>query len=156
MEAERASLLARRQALADQITVLDRQIAQARSDLVAYEGGLASVDRQVELIDEEIATVEGLLAKGLDRKPRLLALQRARADLEGQRVATVGNAARTRELIGATRAERRPGQPPRRGGRHRPGRGRAEINRLQAAARAARDQLERTVVKHRSPARWSS
>jgi HlyD family secretion protein len=148
VEAERASLLARRQALADQVAVLDRQIAQARSDLAAYEGGLASVDRQTELIDEEIATVEDLLAKGLDRKPRLLALQRARADLEGQRVATVGNAARTRELIGATRAERT-ALVSRRAEEVAMGlaEARAEINRLQAAARAARDQLERTAIR---------
>ena len=67
-----------------------------------YEGSLASIDRQIELIDEEIATVEDLLRKGLDRKPRLLALQRARADLDGQRNAAVANAAGTRELIIAT------------------------------------------------------
>ena len=67
---------------------------------------LASVDRQIELIDEEIATVEDLLRKGLDRKPRLLALQRARADLDGERNAAVAGANGTRELIITTQAER--------------------------------------------------
>jgi HlyD family secretion protein len=148
VQAERASLAARRRALADQLLVLDRRVAQAQSDLAAYEGGLASIDRQMELIDEEIATVEDLLAKGLDRKPRLLALQRARADLDGQRVAATGNAARTRELIGATRAERVALVS---GRAEEVATGlaaaRAEIGQLQAAARAARDQLERTVIR---------
>ena len=84
----------------------DGKVAQARADLDAYQGSLASIDRQIELIDEEIATVEDLLRKGLDRKPRLLALQRARADLDGERNAAVASAQGTRELIVATQAER--------------------------------------------------
>ena len=106
IDAERQSLTARRRALADQVAMRDGKVAQARADLASYEGSLVSVDRQIELIDEEITTVEDLLRKGLDRKPRLLALQRARADLEGQRNTAVNSAAGTRELIVATQAER--------------------------------------------------
>ncbi len=106
IDAERRSLTARRRALADQVAMRDGKVAQARADLASYEGSLVSVDRQIELIDEEITTVEDLLRKGLDRKPRLLALQRARADLEGQRNTAVNSAAGTRELIVATQAER--------------------------------------------------
>jgi HlyD family secretion protein len=60
----------------------------------------------------------------------------------------VGNAARTRELIGATRAERT-ALVSRRAEEVATGlaEARAEINRLQAAARAARDQLERTAIR---------
>ena len=106
MDAERKNLLARRKALADQVAMRDGKIAQAGADLASYEGALTSIDRQIELIDEEIATVEDLLRKGLDRKPRLLALQRARADLDGKRNVAVNNADGTRELIVATQAER--------------------------------------------------
>ncbi len=148
MDAERASLVARRHALADQVAVRDGKIAQARADLSSYEGSLASIDRQLELIDEEIATVEDLLRKGLDRKPRLLALQRGRADLDGQRNAAVNNATGTRELIIGTHAERAALVS---------ARGEevatdlaeslAAANRLRAEVRAARDRLDRTTVR---------
>jgi HlyD family type I secretion membrane fusion protein len=148
MDAERANLLARRQALADQIAMRDGKIAQARADLASYEGSLASIDRQLELIDEEIATVEDLLRKGLDRKPRLLALQRGRADLDGERNAAVNNAAGTRELIVATQAERAALRSAR---DEEVATDLAEslslANRLRAEVQAARDQLDRTSIR---------
>ncbi|MGD9508860.1 MAG: HlyD family type I secretion periplasmic adaptor subunit [Geminicoccaceae bacterium] len=148
IDAERQNLIARRQALADQVAMRDGKVAQAQADLAAYQGSLTSIDRQIELIDEEIATVEDLLRKGLDRKPRLLALQRARADLDGQRNAAVNNASGTRELIGATRAERAAlisSQA------EEVAAGLAEAlaaaNRLRAEVKAASDRLERTKVR---------
>ena len=148
VRAEGASLAIRRQALADQVDVLRSRIAQAETDLAAYEGSLVSIDRQLELIDEEIDTVQDLLRKGLDRKPRLLALQRARADLEGERVANLGSGARTRELIVATRAELAALAS---GHAEEIATGlaqaRAEANELRAQVRAARERLDRTVIR---------
>lgn len=148
IQAEAEALLARRRALADQVDVLRSRIAQAGVDLAAYDSGLVSIDRQLELIDEEIATVEDLLRKGLDRKPRLLALQRARADLEGQRVTSVGSSARTRELIVATRAElaslaSEQAEEVATGLVE----ARAQASELRSKVRAARDQLDRTVIR---------
>lgn len=148
IDAERQNLVARRQALADQVAMRDGKVAQAQADLAAYEGSLTSVDRQIELIDEEITTVEDLLRKGLDRKPRLLALQRARADLEGQRNAAVNNAVGTRELIAATRSERAALISSR---AEEVATGLAEAlasaNRLRAEVGAATDRLERTRIR---------
>ncbi|MFO1049234.1 MAG: HlyD family type I secretion periplasmic adaptor subunit [Geminicoccaceae bacterium] len=148
IDAERQNLTARRQALADQVAMRDGKIAQARADLASYEGSLKSIDRQLELIDEEIATVEDLLRKGLDRKPRLLALQRARADLDGQRNAAVNNAAGTRELIGATQAERAALIS---GRAEEVATGLAEAlaaaTRLRAEVQAASDRLDRTRIR---------
>lgn len=148
LRAERESLLAQRRALADQIAVRDGQIAQANSELTAYGGSLVSIDRQLELIDEEIATVQDLLIRGLDRKPRLLGLQRARAALDGERNAAIGNAARTRELIVATAAERAALIS---GRADEVATGlaetRAAANELQAAVSATRDILERSIIR---------
>lgn len=63
------ALLSRRDQLEATIAALRRQSA-------------ASL-RQIELVREEIATVEELLQKGLERRPRLLSLQRAEAALIG-------------------------------------------------------------------------
>jgi HlyD family secretion protein/epimerase transport system membrane fusion protein len=148
LAAERGSLTARRQALADRVAVLDSRIAQAQADLATQEGGLVSIDRQLALIDEEIVTVDDLLRKGLDRKPRLLALQRGRADLDGQRVAMLGSAARTRELIVATRAELASltssyNEEVATGLTE----ARAQAGELRAEVRAARERLDRTVIR---------
>ena len=148
MEAERANLVARTQALSDQVAMRDGKIAQAQADLASYQGSLASIDRQIELIDEEIATVDDLLRKGLERKPRMLALQRALADLEGQRNAAVNNAAGTRELIVATQAERAALVS---GRAEEVATGLAEslaaVNRLRAEVQPARDRLDRTEIR---------
>ena len=147
MDAERKNLLARRKALADQVAMRDGKIAQAGADLASYEGALTSIDRQIELIDEEIATVEDLLRKGLDRKPRLLALQRARADLDGKRNVAVNNADGTRELIVATQAERAALLSSR---EEEVATGLAEAlaagNRLRAEYQAAKHRLDRTRI----------
>lgn len=148
LRAENAALVAQRQALTDQIAVRDRRIEQARSDLVAYEGGLASIDSQAALLDEQITTVEDLLHKGLERRPRLLDLLRARAALDGQRIAIVGDAARTRELINATAAERVAlGSGQANDVALQLADARASTSQLQAAVDAARDQLDRTVIR---------
>ena len=147
VNSERANLMARRHALADQVAMRDGKVAQARADLDAYVGALKSIDRQIELIDEEIATVEDLLRKGLDRKPRLLALQRARADLDGERNSAVANAHGTRALIVATQAERSALIS---GRSEEVASGLAEAlaasNQLRAEVRGARDRLDRTRI----------
>lgn len=148
IQAERMALRARQKALADQVDVLTSRIAQARTDLAAYDGSLASIDRQLELIDEEVETVGDLVRRGLDRKPRLLALQRARADLDGQRVTALGSSARTRELIVATQAE----LASLASGRAEEvatglAEARAEATELRSSVRAARDRLERMAIR---------
>ncbi|MFO1072644.1 MAG: HlyD family type I secretion periplasmic adaptor subunit [Geminicoccaceae bacterium] len=148
VQAEQQALLVRRQALADRVAVLTSKIAQARTDLVSHEGSLVAIDRQLALLDEETATVEDLVRKGLDRKPRLLALQRTRAELDGQRVTTTGNAARTRELIVATQAELA-AQTSAHAEEVATGLAetRAKAGELRAEVRSARERLDRTVVR---------
>jgi multidrug resistance efflux pump len=145
--AERAALAARRQALADQVAMLEGRLAQSQANLKAYKAGTASLTTQLRLIDEEIGTVKDLVDRGLDRKPRLLALQRARADLEGELATTAGSIASTQELIGAVSAElasvtSRYTEEVATGLAE----ARAEATELAARARSARDQLQRTVI----------
>src|SRR5260221_20804 len=51
------------------------------------------------LINEEIAGIRELLAKGLERKPRLLALQRDLAEIDGKRGETMAAIARAQQTI---------------------------------------------------------
>jgi HlyD family type I secretion membrane fusion protein len=74
---------ARLKAFVGELKVLEQRIAQAKKEIAGLEAQRKSERRQLQLIAEEIKGVEAMLAKGLERKPRLLALQRAAAQLEG-------------------------------------------------------------------------
>ena len=66
----------------DQVLIrLDGTRAQARINQL--DGRIETARAQMVLIDEEIEAVASLLEKGLARKPRLLALKRRRAELDG-------------------------------------------------------------------------
>lgn len=77
LDGERRLFEGRRSALESQISLLEARIAKAREERSANR-------RQLALIAEEIVGVRELFEKGLERKPRLLALQRAEAELEGK------------------------------------------------------------------------
>lgn len=65
--------------------VLQARADQLRAQAEAARGQIASMERQIALIREEMAGVAELLRLGLERRPRLLALQRAEASLIGNR-----------------------------------------------------------------------
>ncbi|AGT08234.1 HlyD family type I secretion periplasmic adaptor subunit [Paracoccus aminophilus] len=74
----------RRKLLADRLTILDRTKAGLESEITGLEGQIASSDKRLGLIAEELRDVEELYAKNLTNKPRLLQLQRQQAELQGE------------------------------------------------------------------------
>ena len=66
-----------------------------------------SGQRQLELIAEEVVGVRTLLDKGLERKPRLLALERNQAQIDGSVAASQAGIARARQVIAETRQQMR-------------------------------------------------
>ncbi|BBK43962.1 HlyD family type I secretion periplasmic adaptor subunit [Allostella vacuolata] len=83
-----------------QESILRQRIVQSREQIGGFEAQQRARADQIRLINEEVATVERLLATGNALKPRLLALQRARSELEGQRGDLVANIARVKQVIG--------------------------------------------------------
>ncbi len=92
----------RRNALESSRAILSQRIAQLDEEIVGLEAQIASQTTQLALIEEEIVDVSELLRKGLERRPRLLALQRTQAEIEGQRAANRARIARARQTIGET------------------------------------------------------
>jgi len=72
---------------------------QLRATIDALTRQLAASERQIALVREEIATVEELLQRGLERRPRLLALQRSEAALIGTYEDQQGQVVRNRAQI---------------------------------------------------------
>jgi HlyD family type I secretion membrane fusion protein len=100
--AERNVFQARRQALEGQSAILSQRAAQHREEIAALNAEIASARKQGALIAQEIADVQGLFDKGLERKARLLALQRQAAEIEGQRNRNEAMIAKVRRDIGET------------------------------------------------------
>ncbi len=93
---------ARRDILSSQAAILKQRILQFGEEITGLRDEIASNNRQLTLIAEEIVDVEKLLEGGLARRPRLLALQRQAASIEGNRSRNQAAIARAKQQIGET------------------------------------------------------
>jgi HlyD family secretion protein len=99
---QRYIFLREREALATQVDILNRKILELKATITAYEAQLTAGLAQLELINEEMKSVEALYLKGLEKLPRLLALKRAAAQLEGMQGDFKGRMASARQEIAET------------------------------------------------------
>lgn len=76
---------ARRLALGAQSQVLGQQSAQASQSAAGYRSKMVSSAEQERLIQEEIDALRPVADKGYVSKSRMRALERAKADIQGQR-----------------------------------------------------------------------
>lgn len=85
--------------------VLERRVAELRHQLASMSPQIKSIDKQLPLIAEEEADATILFEKGLERKPKLLALRRVRARLIGERGQLLAQRNQTREILAAAELE---------------------------------------------------
>lgn len=64
---------------------LSQQIGVARSQAAGYASEIAALDKQYDLIQEELSGLKKLYDQGYATKPRLLAMERAAAAIIGQK-----------------------------------------------------------------------
>jgi HlyD family type I secretion membrane fusion protein len=89
----------RRLAVENQIVELGERIVQGRAEVRALEATIQAQARQIAGYREELAAVAALLQNGIERKPRLLALQRSIALTEAQQSASAAEIAKARQKI---------------------------------------------------------
>ena len=141
------ALEARLQAEESWREILERRIAQLEEEIQGLEAQILSGTRQLELIAKEVVSVEALLKKGLARLPRLLALQRSQADIEGRRAANRAAIARSRQAIGEAELQIMALEVNRRDEAAKElGDVRAELGQVEERMGGARDVLSRTVI----------
>ena len=63
---------------------LEEKIVQFNNQITGVKGVLSAKERQLELIDEELTATKSLRDKGLTAASQLLAIQRSKADFDGQ------------------------------------------------------------------------
>lgn len=84
IEGQRRLSLARKDSMTQQMAQLAKHRAQIESQIIGFDAQLQALTAQKRLIGLELATQQGLLAKGLAQSSRVLALQREMARLHGQ------------------------------------------------------------------------
>ena len=91
--------------LKGRIDVTRQRVAQYEAQIKAFEAQVVSSHQQRVLIREEMVGVQELYEKGLERKPRLLALKRQAADLDGEEGEFSNRMAQAREAIAEAEME---------------------------------------------------
>lgn len=84
MRTQEAEFAARTASLEGESKLLDQQILQLQHTIRGLESSSKALDQQLASLQEEIRDGDYLLAKGLARKPKVLALRRAEAEVEAQ------------------------------------------------------------------------
>ncbi len=95
----------RRATLAAQVAVLNSRIAELKTQIGGIDVQRAAMVQQVAYLDEEIGGLNELYKKDLVPKPRILALDRERAQLKGQIGGSIADKARAEESIGETQQQ---------------------------------------------------
>lgn len=88
-----------------QTGVLGQRAAQLQQRVQGLESQMAAVNRQSELIDDELTGVRSLYERGYAPKTRMLSLERNAAELTGARGARTADIAGAQEAIGETRIQ---------------------------------------------------
>ncbi len=96
---------ARRVSLSGQTSILRQKVAQLKEEITGLEAQLRAKRHQSSLIREELKGLQELFDKGFAKKPRLLALQRERARLQGEIAEHLSEIARAKTKIGETELE---------------------------------------------------
>lgn len=95
----------RRASLDGRVAVTRQRIAQLEAQIAGLEAQRHAGLGQLALIREETASVAEMLAKGLERKPRLLSLMRQSVELEGMQGDLANRIAQAREGIAQAEME---------------------------------------------------
>lgn len=100
MLGQRDLLLSRRATREGRDRILGQRVKQLEEEITGLREIIAAQDTQLMLIGKEIKSVEDLYSKGLERLPRLLALQREQAGLRAGQAANRAAIARDKQEIG--------------------------------------------------------
>ncbi|MBB4278082.1 HlyD family type I secretion periplasmic adaptor subunit [Rhizobium mongolense] len=105
MQGQRQLFSIRRAAHEGRARVLQARIRQLEEQNTGLKEVIAAGDDQLTLIEEELLSAQELLEKGLERKPRVLALKRWRADAAATKATGRAKIAENEQAIGETRLQ---------------------------------------------------
>lgn len=89
----------RRSLQESKIAAIRERINQVHEEITGHEAEVTALERRIALLQEEIVSAKELVAKGLERKPHLLQLERDLAEMEGRRGDTLAQIAKAKQTI---------------------------------------------------------
>jgi len=106
LEGQNRLFEARRTSLSQNAQLIFEQQTQVAQQIEGLEAQHRALNRQLELIEQELADVQSLFDKGLTQASRLLELQRAQARLEGEIGSLTARVAEARTQISGLTIQR--------------------------------------------------
>ncbi len=104
LAAQQSIFETRRQVFQSQAAINREKKSQVEKEIEGLRAQGSAASRRVEIVREEAATVAVLVNKGLERRPRLLNLERETADIEGRRGEIVAQISRAEQVISESQA----------------------------------------------------
>jgi HlyD family secretion protein len=102
--AQRNIFESRRQVLQSQVAVIHEKRLQVEKEIEGLKAQEAAVVQRSRIVREELDMVATLVSKGLERRPRLLNLERELADIEGRRGEVTAQISRAGQVISESHA----------------------------------------------------
>ena len=99
IKGQQAMFETRRTAYESERGIVQQRIAQYEREIEGIQAQVASLERQLALTQEELASVRAMVERNLEGRPRMLALERQAAALDGERGEHVAEIARARQNI---------------------------------------------------------
>lgn len=100
--AQQSLFRSRREALASRENILRSRKQQLTEEITGLRETIAAQRQELGFIEKEISSTQTLYEKGLAPLPRLLALQRAKAEIDGEIATNKASIARRQNEIGET------------------------------------------------------
>jgi HlyD family secretion protein len=148
LKAQQSIFEARRQVFQSQVAVIREKRLQVDQEIVGLRAQETAVAQRAAIAREELDMVATLVNKGLERRPRLLNLEREVADLQGRRGEIVAHISRAEQVLNESQATLLKLESDR---QHEIAQSLREaqnqVFQLRERLRAAEDQLSRTEVK---------
>jgi HlyD family secretion protein len=148
LKAQQSIFEARRQVFQSQVAVIREKRLQVDKEIVGLRAQETAVAQRAAIAREELDMVATLVNKGLERRPRLLNLEREVADLQGRRGEIAAHISRAEQVINESQATLLKLESDR---QHEIAQSLREaqnqVFQLRERLRAAEDQLSRTEVK---------
>ncbi|MGH6737933.1 MAG: HlyD family type I secretion periplasmic adaptor subunit [Bradyrhizobium sp.] len=138
----------RRQAFQSQIAINHEKRLQVEKEIEGLQAQASAATKRVGIVRDEAATVATLVEKGLERRPRLLNLEREAADIEGKRGEITAQISRAGQVISESQTNLLKLENDRQNEISQSLREvQSQIFQIREKLQAANDQLSRTAVK---------
>jgi HlyD family type I secretion membrane fusion protein len=105
VESQKAIFHARRTSLRGEISILEQRLAQLAEEVTGLKAQRESKQQQMAFITDELSGLKHLMSIGQTTKPRMLALERSAAALQGEEGELIASIARSEKSSGETRLE---------------------------------------------------